>query len=155
MQKRTQHQIQEFNALKDGLERLIANTLNEAYSKLNQIAKESVKAVLSENKKLISVSFTVVIQSLKANPQLANLIYGIPTAKNNGEQYKDNNNNIIKYLESNKYAILDLAEKNYQNLVEALTNDSISSVAASSLSKQSIRFFRCYYYFVFDFYIRL
>ena len=153
MQKRTQHQIQEFNALKDRLERLIANTLNEAYSKLNQIAKESVKAVLSENKKLISVSFTVVIQSLKANPQLANLIYGIPTA-NNGEQYKDNNNNIIKYLESNKYAILDLAEKNYQNLVEALTNDSISSVAASSLSKQSIRFFRCYYYFVFDFYIR-
>jgi ElaB/YqjD/DUF883 family membrane-anchored ribosome-binding protein len=115
VQKRTQHQIQEFNALKDRLERLIANTLNEAYSKLNQIAKESVKAVLSENKKLISVSFTVVIQSLKANPQLANLIYGMPTA-NNEEQYKDNNNNIIIYLESNKYAILDLAEKNYQIL---------------------------------------
>lgn len=39
---------------------------------------------------------------------------------NNGEQYKDNNN-IVKYLESNKDSILGLAEKNYENLVEVLT----------------------------------
>ena len=32
---------------------------------------------------------------------MANLIYSIPTS-NNGEQYKDNNNNITKYLELNK-----------------------------------------------------
>jgi hypothetical protein len=59
-----------------------------------------------------------------------NLVYNIPTTANDGEQYKDNN--ITKYLESNKSNILGIAEKNYENLVEALTNDSISSAATSS-----------------------
>ena len=54
------------------------------------------------------------------------------TANTSG-QHKDNRNN-IKYLESNKDSILDLFEKNYENLVEALTNDSISSTTASSNS---------------------
>jgi hypothetical protein len=56
---------------------------------------------------------------------------------NNGEQYKDNNN-IVKYLESNKDSILGLAEKNYENLVEVLTNDSISSAVTSSNPKSSL-----------------
>jgi hypothetical protein len=51
---------------------------------------------------------------------------------NDGEQYKDNNNNITKYIEHNKNILIDLAEKNYENLVEALTNDSISRAAVSS-----------------------
>jgi hypothetical protein len=54
------------------------------------------------------------------------------TANTSG-QHKDNRNN-VKYLESNKDSILDLFEKNYENLVEALTNDSISSTTASSNS---------------------
>jgi hypothetical protein len=54
-----------------------------------------------------------------------------------GEQHKDNNNNITKYLELKKDRIVDLAERNYENLVETLTNDSISSVAASSLSNHA------------------
>jgi hypothetical protein len=60
------------------------------------------------------------------------LIQNIPCA-NDGKQHKDgNNNNLTKYLESNKDALLDLAKKNYEILVEALTNDTIDSTASSS-----------------------
>jgi hypothetical protein len=66
---------------------------------------------------------------------MINIIYKILTA-NDAKQHKDDNNdnngNAIKYLESNKDNILDLAEKHYENLVEALTNDSISRSASSS-----------------------
>jgi hypothetical protein len=58
----------------------------------------------------------------------------MPSA-NDGEQHKDNNNNnnnITMYLESNKDSILGLAEKNYEKLVEALTNNAISSADSSS-----------------------
>jgi hypothetical protein len=86
----------------------------EIYSKLKQIAKENVKVVLSENKKLIS--FVALIKTIKADPQMIKLIQNI-SSTNDGEQYKDNNNdNAIKYLESNKDSLLDLAEKNYENL---------------------------------------
>ena len=46
---------------------------------------------------------------------------------NDGKQQKYNNNdNAIKYLEFNKDKILDLVEKNYENLVEALTNNTMT-----------------------------
>jgi hypothetical protein len=129
--RRKEQQIQELTAEKHRIERLIANILNgEGYSQLKQIVKENVKAVLSQNKKLISVSFAALIQTLKNNPEMAKLIYNIPSV-NDGEQYKDNNN-IVKYLESNKDSILDLVEKHYENLVEALTNNAIFTATASS-----------------------
>jgi F0F1-type ATP synthase gamma subunit len=117
----------------DRIEKFIANILNdnEGYSKLKQAAKENVKAVLSDNKMLISTAFAAMIQTLKADPQIVKLIQNIPHA-NDGEQHKDNDINIINYLESNKDMILALTEKNYENLVEALTNDSVSSAAVYS-----------------------
>ena len=51
---------------------------------------------------------------------------------------KDNSNNITKYLEFNKDTVLDLTEKNYENLVEALTNNAVNSAAASSLSNPTL-----------------
>jgi len=57
---------------------------------------------------------------------MIDIIYKIPTA-NDGDHHKYNNDNTIKHLESNKYNILDLAEKHYENLVEALTNNAIAS----------------------------
>jgi hypothetical protein len=123
--KRIEQQIQELGDKKHRLEKFIATILNgEGYSKLNQIAKESVKAVLSDNKILISIAFAALIQTLKTDLEMVKLIYNIPSA-NNGEQNEDNNNNITKYLEFNKDTLLDLAEKNYQNLVETLTNNAI------------------------------
>ena len=111
---------------------MIVNILNgEGYSKLKQIVKENGKAVLSEKRVLISVSFAALIQTLKNDPQMVKLIHNIPSA-NNGEQYKDNNDNLTNYLESNKDSLLELTEKNYENLVEALTNDSISNATTSS-----------------------
>ncbi len=71
--KRTEQQVQELADKKDRLEKLIANILNgEDYSKVKQIAKENVKVVLSENKKLISISFVALIQTIKADPQSLN-----------------------------------------------------------------------------------
>jgi hypothetical protein len=118
---------------------LIANILNgEVYSKLKQIVKENIKVVLSENKKLISVSFVALIQTLKADPQMVNLILNIPSA-NDGEQNEENNNNAIKYLEFNKDSLLYLAEKSFENLVEVLTNSSINNAThASSNPKLSV-----------------
>jgi phosphoribosylaminoimidazole (AIR) synthetase len=78
------------------------NILNgEGDSMIKQIVKENVKAVISEKKEIISASFAAVIQTLKVDPQMINLIYNTGTA-NNGEQFKGDNNNAIKYLESNK-----------------------------------------------------
>jgi uncharacterized protein (DUF3084 family) len=112
--KRKEQQLQELIDKKERLEKLIANFSNdEGYSKLKQI----VKAILSENKQVISVSLTALLQTLKSDPQMINIIYKILTA-NDGEQHKDNNNNnITKYLEINKDIIIYLAEKNYENLV--------------------------------------
>ena len=51
---------------------------------------------------------------------------------NDSEQYKDNNNNITKYLELNDDRILNLGKKNYENLVGVLTNNAIATAASSS-----------------------
>jgi DNA-binding CsgD family transcriptional regulator len=132
--KRKYHELQELVAQKDKIEKLIANIVNgEGYSKLKQIVKENVKVVLSENKQVISLSFVALIQTLKADPQMVKLIQNIPYT-NDGEQYKDNNNNITKYLESNKDSILGLAQKNYENLVEIFTNNAIDAAVPSSFS---------------------
>jgi NAD dependent epimerase/dehydratase family enzyme len=128
--RRKEQQIQELTAEKNRIERLIANILNgEGYSILKHIIKENVKAALSENRKLISISFVALIQTIKADPQMVKLIQNIPSA-NDGEQHKNNDNNIIKYVESNKNSLLDLTEKHYENLVKALTNNAINAVDA-------------------------
>jgi hypothetical protein len=69
---------------------------------------------------------------------MVKLIQNIPHA-NDGEQYKDNNNNIVKYLESNRDSILGLAEKNYENLVEIVSNKIIRK---KSRYRSTIGFFK-------------
>jgi F0F1-type ATP synthase gamma subunit len=137
--KRTEQQVQELTAKKDRLEKLIANILNdEGYSKLKQVAKENVKGALAENRKLISISFVALIQTIKADPQMVNLILNIPSP--NDREHKDNNN-ITQYLESNKDSISYLTEKNYENLVEALTNDAVDNTSPNpTLSSSSSTF---------------
>jgi len=71
------------------------------------------------------VSFVALIQTLKSDPELVNVIHKIP-ATNNSEQRKDNDINITKYLEFNKDNLLDLAKKNYEDLVEVLTNNAMT-----------------------------
>jgi hypothetical protein len=112
----------------------------EGYSKLNQIVKESVKAVLSDNKILLSISFAALIQTIKNDPQMTNLIHKIATT-NDGQQHKDdNNNNAIKYLEVNKNSLSDLAEKHYENLVEALTNNAVDNTSPNPTLSSSSTF---------------
>jgi hypothetical protein len=62
------------------------------------------------------------------------LIYNISATANTSGQYKDNNYNITQYLEVNNDSILDLAEKNYENLVEVLTNNVIDTAASAASS---------------------
>jgi hypothetical protein len=80
---------------------------------------------------LISTAFAAMIQAFKTDPQTVKLFQNIAGA-NDGQQHKDNHTDITQYFESNKDSILYLTQKNYENLVEALTNNSISNVAASS-----------------------
>ena len=108
---------------------------NEGYSKLNQFIRENVKAILSDNKILVSVSFAAIIQTLKSDPELVNVIHKIPTM-NDSEQRKDIDINITKYLEFNKDNLLDLAEKNYEDLV--LTNNAIDTVITESSSNPTL-----------------
>jgi hypothetical protein len=110
------------------MEKWIAKILKN--DDLKQIVKEN-EAVLAENKKLISVSFAALIQTLKSDPDMIKLIQNMPTANT---ECKDNSDNVTKYLESNKDSLLDLAEKHYENLVEALTNNAIDIVASASSS---------------------
>jgi hypothetical protein len=129
--KRTEQQLQELIDQKNRIEKLIANILNgECHWKLKAIVKENIKEVLYENKKLISISFVALIQTIKADPQMVKLIQNIPRA-NDGEQYKDNYNIITNYLELNKDRILNLGEKNYENLVEVLTDNAIATTSSN------------------------
>jgi hypothetical protein len=82
----------------------------------------------------MSVAFSALHQTLKSDPKMINIIYKILTT-NDLEQYKDNNNNnnVIKYLQPNNDNILDLAEKHYENLVEALTNNAINASSSNPI----------------------
>ena len=53
----------------------------EGYSKSKQFVKEN-EAVLAENKQVISVSFTVLLQALQNDPETIKLIYNT-SAENN------------------------------------------------------------------------
>jgi hypothetical protein len=131
--KRTEQRVQELAAKKDRIEKLIAAILsddNEDYAKLKQIIKENVKVMLSENKKLISISFAALLQTLQNDPEMIKAIYNISSAKDSEEQ-KDNKINTIKYLEFNKDGIVALSEKNYENLVEALTDNTIAATSSN------------------------
>jgi hypothetical protein len=129
--KSKEQELQELAAQKDRLEKWIANISNN--DEIKQIVKENVEATLSENKQVISVAFTALIQTLKSDPKMINIIYKILTA-NDGEQRKGDNDSVTKYLESNKDIILDLGEKNYEKLLEALANNAINTVASSNFT---------------------
>ena len=65
--RRKYQEIQELIAQKNRIEKLIANILNgERYSKIKQIVRENVKAVLSDNRILISMSFAAANPDIKS-----------------------------------------------------------------------------------------
>jgi hypothetical protein len=93
--------------------------------------KDSIMISCSRDDMLIDGKLTYTIQR-KANPEMVNLIYNILTANDRRHGDHDDNDNAIKYLEANKDSILDLAERNYENLVEALANNAINTAADGS-----------------------
>ena len=118
--RRKKQQLQEIIDRKDRIEKLIANIQsnnNEGYSKLKHIVKENVKAILAENKQVISVSFAALIQTLKADPEMVNLIYNMSATPRDSRHDNNNDSNIIKYLELNKTRILDLSEKKIMKIL--------------------------------------
>ena len=63
---------------------------------------------------------------------MVNLIYNMSATPHISRHDNKNDNNITKCLELNKVRILDLSEKNYENVVEALTNNAMDTAANSS-----------------------
>jgi hypothetical protein len=90
-----------------------------------------LKSCYQKIKNLISISFAALIQTLKADSQMIKLIQNIPGVID-GEQHKDNDINIIQYFESKKDKILNLTEKHFENLVEALTNNIVNTASSSN-----------------------
>jgi hypothetical protein len=79
-----------------------------------------------------------LIQTIKADPQMIKLIQNTPSANDDGQRKDNDTNNIItKYLEFNKDRLLHVVEKNYENLVEAFTNNAIDAAANSSYNPTS------------------
>jgi hypothetical protein len=62
------------------------------------------------------------------------LIQNIPSTADDD----NDSNNITKYLELNKDNLLDLAEKNYENLIEAFTKNAIDNAANASSSDPTL-----------------
>ena len=127
--KKIEQQLQELTLEKDRIEKLIADIPYN--DKIKQMVKENVKAVISENKQVISIAITALLQTLRSDPQMIDTIYKI-LAVNDLEQDEDISNNAIGYFEVNKDRILDLTEKNYENLLEELTNNVMNTAANSS-----------------------
>jgi chromosome segregation ATPase len=78
--KRAEQQVQELADKKDRIEKLIATMLsdeNEDYTKLKAIVKENVKAILSDNKIVISTAFASLVQTLQNDPEMIKAIYNI------------------------------------------------------------------------------
>ena len=97
-----------------------------------------LKPLYQKNKQVVSVVFTALLQTLKNDLEMVNLVYSISSTKDD-ELRKDNSNNVTKYLESNKNSLSDLAEKHYENLIEALTNNALNNAIIDSSSDPVLR----------------
>jgi hypothetical protein len=120
---------------------------NEEYlNKIKQIAQEKVKDVLTNGKLLLKFATASLIESLRINAELYNLIsYGI---SNNNETTSYGSNCLSltlpgeqqssSYISDDIYiaVILEEAEKFYNNLMTKLRNDVI--VTAAAIKKSSL-----------------
>jgi dihydroorotase len=84
-------------------------------------------------KQVMSVAFSALHQTLKSDPKMINIIYKILTT-NDRKQYKIiittiTLSNIFNPIMITYY----LAEKHYENLVEALTNNAINASSSNPI----------------------
>jgi hypothetical protein len=108
---------------------------NEEYLKIKQTAEESAKTVLMNSKILLRFATASVIESLRRNPELCNLV--LNDSSNNDTSNASNNNSLILsgqqqpsiYLNDDicTAVILEEAEKLYNMLTTKLTNEVLAA----------------------------
>jgi hypothetical protein len=74
---------------------------------------------------------------------MANVIHNMSATQDVHGHDNNNDDNIIKYLELNRTRILDLSEKNFENIVEALTNSVIANIANASSFNSTLSLSSC------------
>jgi hypothetical protein len=137
--KRERRQIEKIYNEKARLEALVTGFKNdnEDYLKIKQAAEEKVKDVLTNGKLILKFATFSVIESLRTNSEIYNIISystSIETAATtygsnylsllSGEQQQQSFNDIYTAL------ILEEAEKLYNKLTTELTNSVIAAAAA-------------------------
>ena len=118
---------------------------NEEYLKVKQAAHKEVKSVLNDGKILLKFATASVIESLRNNPELCNIIlHYISDNNTNTTSYGSNHLSFISAQQQQQQSfndiysalILEEAEKIYNKLIIELTNTVMAATApirASSL----------------------
>ena len=135
-----------------GLERLLRQFKNnsEDYIRIEYVAKQTVRSVLSDNRQLLKLALLSLIESLRADPIKFNfLIHGVPPLSISkstiidyaGSDGSYHTNSISAYYNQNSYAetLTDLIVKEaaslYENMVKDFANQTMTNAAAGSIAK--------------------
>ena len=110
---------------------------NEEYAKIRQVAEEKVKDALTNTKILLRFATLSVIESLRSDPELYNFVI-YDNSNNTTMNYGSNYPSLIlsgqqqqqqSFNDGYTAAILEEAEKLYNDLITKLTNRSIAAAA--------------------------
>ena len=118
---------------------------NEEYIRIQDIAKQTVRNVLSDNRQLLKFALLALIESLRTDPiRFDFLIHGIPPpltmSKSTIEGYQGIKS-FSYYTNQNSYAetLTDLtvneAASLYEKMVKEFTNQTVTKAAAGSSAK--------------------
>jgi hypothetical protein len=135
-----------------GLERLLRQfkNNNEDYIRIEYVAKQTVRSVLSDNRQLLKLALLSLIESLSADPIKFNfLIHGVPPLSISkstiidyaGSDGSYHTNSISAYYNKNSYAetltelIVNESASLYEKMVNDFANQTMTNAAAASSAK--------------------
>ena len=108
---------------------------NEEYLKVKQAAEEKVKSVLTTGKILLKFATASVIESLKRNPELCNILLN-DVSDNNTASYGSSRLSLISSEQQQSFndmysaVLLEEAEQLYNKLTTKLTNEVMATADA-------------------------
>jgi hypothetical protein len=120
---------------------------NEEYLKVKQAAHKEVKSVLNDGKILLKFATVSVVESLRNNPELSNIIlHYISDNNTDTTSYGSNHLSFIseqqeqQQLFNDIYSalILEESEKLYEKLTTRLTNEAMAAAAAAIKESSSL-----------------
>ena len=123
---------------------------NEEYIRIQYVAKQTVRSVLSDNRQLLKLALLSLIESLRADPIKFNfLIHGVPPLSISkstiidyaGSDSSYHTNPISSYYNQNSYAetltelIVNESASLYEKMVKDFANQTMTNAAAGSSAK--------------------